>query len=86
MVRLLSLGGILPPLARIELLLVLFDLLMGSALAEDPKEHPWLMSLAPTNGAMKCQCARKIQTSGGKNVNLWWEKKYGVQMMKRKCL
>jgi len=40
-------------------------LLMGPALAEGPKEHPWLMSLAPT-GAIMCQCAQKIKTSGGK--------------------
>ena len=34
-------------------------LFMGTALAESPKEHHWLMSLASTNGATRCQRAQK---------------------------
>jgi len=49
----------------------LLCLLMGPPLAGGPREHPWLMSLAPTNGAMRCQCARKHKTSWGKKSNLW---------------
>ena len=36
-----------------------YVLFMGLALASGPREHPGLMSLAPTNGAIRCQCTQK---------------------------
>ena len=36
-------------------------LFMGTALAESPREHPWLMVLTPMNGAIRCQCAQKMK-------------------------
>ena len=53
-------------------------LFMGTALAESPKEHHWLMSLASTNGATRCQ---NLVT---KKDNLWQQKKHGVHVMKHK--
>ena len=45
-------------------------LFMGIALAESPREHPWLMSLAPTNGTIRCQCTQKVKLPEDKNDNL----------------
>ena len=45
-----------------------YVLFMGLALARGPIEHPWLMSLALTNGAMRCQCTQKHKTSQGEKI------------------
>ncbi len=43
-------------------------LFMGPALAEGPREHPWLMSLTPTNGAIRCQCKQKYNLLEERNI------------------
>ncbi len=39
-------------------------LIMGTLLSKSPWEHPWLMSLTPTNRAIWCQCAGKVKHPG----------------------
>ena len=38
----------------------------GPILDKNPWERPWLMSLAPMNGAIRCWCGQKSKTSWGK--------------------
>jgi hypothetical protein len=58
--------------------------LWGPVLGLEPWEQPWLMSLAPTNGAIECQGKRKCKTSWRKKNNLSEEKRR-LRMTKRKC-
>ncbi len=39
----------------------------GYFLYQNPWEQPWLMSLAPTNGAIRCQGEQKYKPPWGKN-------------------
>ncbi len=55
------------PLYHLKGRTVVCVLFLGLAQARGPKEHPWLMSLAPMNGAIRSQWAHKIITS--------WEKR-----------
>ncbi len=59
-------------------------LFMGTALAESPRDHPWLVSLAPTNRAIRFQCTQKVKLPEDKKDNLWYEKKYCLDLIKRK--
>ena len=55
-------GGILPFVDRIRFVFSASGLLMGPRWisgASVPFRYPWLMSLAPTNGAIRCQGALK---------------------------
>ena len=57
----------------------------GHFLCWNAWEQPWLMSLAPTNGAIRCQGERKYKPPGGKNKPQVG-KKGRFAMTTRKCL